>query len=444
MKNIITYGTYDMLHKGHINILRRAKERGDYLIVGVTSEDYDRSRGKLNVFESEEARVNAIKALDFVDEVILETHKNQKQEDMVKYKIDEFVIGDDWVGKFDYLNQWTKVVYLARTEGISSTKLRNEKVKELKIGLVGANSDSERFIREMADLLAFKVESVYDPLEKKLEEFHSRYLFATPYKKIDDFLASSIDCVYIASNIDEHYEQIKQSLQANKHVLCENPLVLKEDQSKEVFDIAEKKGLILLLAIKTAFAPAYRKMIEFVHSGIIGEVQEVRSTFTSLYKERGFPEEYIEHGATNLLLSYPALIAQHILGDFRKIDFFDQTNEGYDTSNRAITIHNNGKIAISTVGVEMKSEGDAIISGTKGYIHIPAPWWLTKTFEVSFEDTNKNLHFEYEFKGDGLRYMIAEFVALIRRNQTQSKRLSNEDMLEINRYISEYNKKDNK
>jgi len=92
----------------------------------------------------------------------------------------------------------------------------------------------------------------------------------------------------------------------------------------------------------------------------------------------------------------------------------------------------------------MKSEGDAIISGTKGYIHIPAPWWLTKNFEVCFEDISKNIQFEYQFEGDGLRYMIADFVAMIRRKQIESKRLSIKDMLEINRYISEYNKKDNK
>ena len=443
-KKIITYGTYDMLHEGHINILRRAKKRGDYLIVGVTSEDYDRSRGKLNVFEAEETRVNAIKALDFVDEVILETHKNQKQEDMVKYNIDEFVIGDDWVGKFDYLNEWTKVVYLPRTEGISSTKLRNERVRELKVGLVGANSDSERFIREIADILEFNVHSIYDSSMQKLNDFHSRYLFAKPYNNFENFLESNIDCVYIASNINEHYEQIKKSLQADKHVLCENPLVLQEEQAKELFDIAQNRKLILLLAIKTAFAPAYRKMIKVVHSGIIGKIKEVRSTFTSLYKERGFPKEYIENGATNLLMSYPALIAHQILGNYKKIDFFDQTNENYDTSNRAITIHKNGEIAISTVGIEMKSEGDAIISGTKGYIHIPAPWWLTSIFEVCFEDTSKNIQFEYEFKGDGLRYMIAEFVAMIRRKETQSKRLSIQDMLEINRYITKYNKRNSR
>jgi len=125
MKKIITYGTYDMLHIGHLNILQRAKALGDYLIVGVTSEDYDRSRGKLNVSQSTKQRVEAIKKLDFVDEVIVETHKNQKAEDMQKYNIDIFAIGDDWVGGFDFLQEYCEVVYLARTKNISTTKLKN-------------------------------------------------------------------------------------------------------------------------------------------------------------------------------------------------------------------------------------------------------------------------------------------------------------------------------
>jgi len=86
-----------MLHRGHMRLLERAKDFGDYLIVGVTDEDYDRSRGKLNVAQSTAQRVEAIKAIEFVNEVIIESHRNQKSEDMVKYKVDTFAIGDDWL-----------------------------------------------------------------------------------------------------------------------------------------------------------------------------------------------------------------------------------------------------------------------------------------------------------------------------------------------------------
>ena len=439
-KKIITYGTYDMLHIGHINILTRAKARGDYLIVGVTSEDYDRSRGKLNVIQSQEERMASIRALDFVDEVILETHKNQKQEDIVKYGIDEFVIGDDWVGKFDYLNQYTKVVYLSRTKGISSTQLRNQNIDSLSIGIVGANGDSKRFLRELAYVDFVKATHIYSKSKSRLKRFQSQFEIDNAYVDYRMFLKTDIDALYICSDIHKHYGQIKMALEHNKHVLCENPLVLKEGEAKELFKLAKKRNKLLLMALKTAFSPAFNKLLEELNNGAIGEIKEIRSTFTSLYKERGYPKKYIKHGATNLLMSYPSLIIQKIARESKSITFFDQTNGKYDISNRAITTHKKGIIGIATVGIGIKSDGHAIISGTKGYVYIPAPWWLTKEFYFKFEDEHKEYHFEYEFEGDGLRYMISEFTSLIRRGKIESTRLTVKDMLELNKIIVEYGK----
>ena len=126
MKKVITYGTFDLLHQGHINLLRRAKELGDYLIVGVTSDSFDRGRGKLNVRNNVLERVEAVKATGYADEVIIEDYVGQKIDDIQKYNVDIFAVGSDWEGTFDYLNEFTKVVYLPRTEGISSTILRYE------------------------------------------------------------------------------------------------------------------------------------------------------------------------------------------------------------------------------------------------------------------------------------------------------------------------------
>jgi len=444
MKKIITYGTYDMLHIGHINLLTRAKARGDYLIVGVTSDDYDRSRGKLNVVQSQEERVAAIKALDFVDEVILETHKNQKQEDILKYGIDEFVIGDDWVGKFDYLNEYTKVVYLPRTKGISSTKLRNENLKSIKIGIIGANSDAKRFIKESHFVDYIEIKAIFDTKKENIDKLLKHYEIEKIFYNLEEFLNEDIDAVYICSDINEHYNHIKKSLFSNKHILCENPLTFDNNQAKELFEIAKEKHLLLLMAIKTAFAPAFNKLVEELDKNIIGDIKEVRATFTSLYEERGFPKEYIKNGATNLLINYPSLIIYKVLREFKEIYFFDNKKEDYDISNVVITKHQNQTLGIATVGIEMKSEGEAIISGTKGYVYIPAPWWLTKEFYFKFEDEHKSFKFEYEFEGDGLRYMISEFVSLIRRGKIESDRLTIKEMLELNRVIDMYNKKEKK
>lgn len=111
MIKVITYGTFDVLHHGHIRLLERAKALGDYLIVGVMSDDYDKTRGKINNQQGLIERVMAVKALGIADEVIAEEYDGQKIDDIRKYHVDIFTVGSDWEGKFDYLNKYCKVVY---------------------------------------------------------------------------------------------------------------------------------------------------------------------------------------------------------------------------------------------------------------------------------------------------------------------------------------------
>lgn len=148
MKKVITYGTYDLLHEGHINLLRRAKELGDFLIVGVTNDSFDRERGKLNVRNNVLERVEAVKATGLADMVIIEDYIGQKIDDILKYEVDIFAIGSDWEGKFDYLNEFCQVTYLPRTEGVSSTMLRAASEIIIKIGVVGCGRIGTRFVGE--------------------------------------------------------------------------------------------------------------------------------------------------------------------------------------------------------------------------------------------------------------------------------------------------------
>ena len=126
MKKVITYGTFDLLHQGHINLLRNAKALGDYLIVGVTSENYDRYRGKMNVQQSVLERIEGVRATGLADEIVVEEYEGQKIDDIVRMGVDTFAIGSDWVGRFDYLKEFCQVTYLERTKGISSTQLRDQ------------------------------------------------------------------------------------------------------------------------------------------------------------------------------------------------------------------------------------------------------------------------------------------------------------------------------
>ena len=124
MTKVITYGTFDLFHEGHYRLLKRAKGLGDYLIVGVTTEAYDKTRGKLNVVDSLVTRIENVKKTGFADEIIIEESEGQKFNDIKRLGIDIFTVGSDWTGVFDYLKDYCKVVYLERTKNISSTMLR--------------------------------------------------------------------------------------------------------------------------------------------------------------------------------------------------------------------------------------------------------------------------------------------------------------------------------
>ena len=125
MKNILTYGTYDLLHYGHINLLKRAKELGDCLIVGLSTDDFNKKKHKSSYHSFEERKL-ILESIRYVDMVIHETDWKQKIEDVKKLNIDTFVIGDDWEGEFDFLKEYCDVIYLPRTEGISTSQIKTD------------------------------------------------------------------------------------------------------------------------------------------------------------------------------------------------------------------------------------------------------------------------------------------------------------------------------
>ena len=130
MKTILTYGTFDLLHTGHIRLLQRAKELGDYLIVAISTDEFNSMKGKTSYFSYEE-RKEMVDAIKYVDRVIPETDWEQKISDVIKHEVDIFVMGDDWKGKFDFLKDYCEVIYLPRTEGVSSTKIKTDLNKSI-------------------------------------------------------------------------------------------------------------------------------------------------------------------------------------------------------------------------------------------------------------------------------------------------------------------------
>lgn len=131
MKKVITYGTFDLLHYGHINLLERAKKLGDYLIVALSTDEFNLNQKNKKSYFSYEKRKQLLEAIRYVDLVIPEQSWEQKMTDVDLYEIDTFVIGDDWKGKFDFLKEKCNVVYLPRTPEISTTKIKND-IREIK------------------------------------------------------------------------------------------------------------------------------------------------------------------------------------------------------------------------------------------------------------------------------------------------------------------------
>lgn len=411
MTKVITYGTYDLLHYGHLRLLERAKALGDYLIVGVTSDDFDKGRGKINVQQSFMERVEAVRATGLADEIIAEEYVGQKIDDIKRLGVDIFAIGSDWRGHFDYLNEYCKVVYLERTAGVSSSELRAEK-REVRLGLIGNYvSVIEKFIAECKYVNGLKISGVCCSGLKGYEE-NEDILMLSDY----DVLLDASDAVYIASFPKEHYEKIKRALQRGKHVLCESPLTIVPEQIEELVNLAKENGCVLMDSIKTAYSMAYSRLLLLAKSGIIGNIFSVDATCTSLKeftKSTDFSNKWnsiCAWGPTGLLPIFQLLgtegyscnIISHLIDKKTNFDGFTKIAFVYPNA-----------VASVKVGQMVKSEGNLIISGTKGYIYVPAPWWKTDYFEVRFENTEKNKRYFYQLDGEGIRYELVSFVKAI-------------------------------
>ena len=414
MKKVITYGTFDLFHDGHYNLLKRAKALGDYLIVGVTTEQFDEYRGKVSVTDSLMERIEHIRQTGFADEIIIEDHIGQKVEDIQKYEIDIFTLGSDWIGAFDYLKNLCEVVYIDRTKDVSSTMLREQNQKIIKVGIIGSGRVARKFLPESKTITAVNVEAVYNPNVKSAKVFVDDFELDI-YTDDWNLFLSKVDAVYIASPHKTHYDYIKASLSAGKHVLCEKPMVLIKAQAEELFAFAKKNDLVLMEAIKTAYAPGFIQLLNIAKIGSIGRIYDVEACFTKLtrgnFRELD-PNQY--GGSFSELASYPLLAVIKLLGkEYQELKFESfNGSSGVDIYTKAFFKYKDS-LATVKVGLGVKSEGQLIISGTDGYIIVDAPWWKTQSFEVRYEDINRNEKFFVKFRGEGLRYEVNEFAAMI-------------------------------
>ena len=445
MRTVITYGTYDLLHQGHINLLHRAKELGDYLIVGVTNDSFDRDRGKLNVRNNVLERVEAVRATGYADKIIIEDYVGQKIDDIQRYGVDVFAIGSDWEGQFDYLKEFCEVVYLPRTEGISSTMLREETTDVVRVGILGCGRVAQRFPAEAKVVSGVNVVAAYDIDSSAGQLLADKNGDIVVYNDLDCFY-EAVDAVYIATPHLTHYAYIKQSLESGKHVLCETPLVLNGEQAKEVYRLAKDKGLLLMEANKTAHCPAFNHLMVMIKSGVIGAVVDVEASLSKLWDEDMSLREFdpMQAGGSMYELgSYPLLPILKLCGiQYENLNLYSRMKEGVDMYTKGVFRF---KKAVCTfkVGLGVKTEGDLVISGTKGYAYVPAPWWKTDYFELRYENQNENKKFFYKWDGSGLRYEIQEFISCIVNRRFSSARLRRRESICMAEVMQQFTEKRN-
>ncbi|MCI8606544.1 MAG: Gfo/Idh/MocA family oxidoreductase [Hungatella sp.] len=413
MVRVITYGTFDLFHEGHYRLLERAKALGDYLIVGVTTDAYDKTRGKLNVIDPLPARIENVKKTGFADEVIIEEAAGQKFNDIKKFHIDIFTVGSDWVGCFDYLKDYCQVIYLERTKNISSTMLREQNSPIQRVGIIGTGRIAHRFIPEAKLVSGITTQGVYNPHKESTERFARKWEI-NGYTDLEKFY-ESIDSAYIASPHETHYSYIKSALEHGKHVLCEKPMVLKRSQAEELFSYAREHGLVLFEGIKTAYCPGFGKLLGIACSGSIGSIRNVEACFTKLESKNSREMTDLTYGGSFTELgSYVLLPILKLFGEnFETINFeYIEGENGLDLFTKASVRYETG-MAAATCGLGVKSEGRLLIAGTKGYIVVEAPWWKTRYFEVHYENPEEVEKYSERFLGDGLRYEISDFLTMI-------------------------------
>lgn len=308
--------------------------------------------------------------------------------------------------------------------------LCNQDYKNIRLGIIGTGRIAKRFVPEVKYVSGINVEIGYNPRLESAVRF-AQEVNINRYADNKEELYANCDAVYIASPHNTHYEYIKDALINRKHVLSEKPMVLSKSQAEEVFGMAKEKHLVLLEGIKTAYCPGFQALLEIIESGKIGEVYDVEACFTKLTQNNLREMKDTDYGGSFLELgTYSMLPIMKILGmNDEKVHYHKVTAEnGVDIYTKA-SFEYGQKTGLAKTGLGVKSEGQLIVAGTKGYILVQAPWWLTRHFEVRYEDPNKKDIYEFPFEGQGLRYEIKAFAEMINSGKGNLQRIKPEESI---------------
>ena len=418
MKRVITYGTFDLFHQGHYNILKRARELGDYLIVGVTSESYDIERGKLNVKDSLLKRIENVRKTGFAEEIIVEEYQGQKISDIIKYNIDLLVLGSDWKGKFDYLRNYCDVVYLERTKNISSTKLRSEGTI-YSIGIVTDDTEDNGMVQESKFVSGLHVESVYSEDIFIAREFCDRYELDSYGTDYEQFL-EGLDIVYIKSGLKSRAACIKRALQQGKHVISDTPMTLDTGEQKALFALAKEQGVVLVERLTLVYLRAFTQLVWLTHGALVGDVVAVKCAVS---------QDDFEGGKSfNETVSQALCACIKLLGkDYLEVNTNAVRGSNGEFVYDMITVKYPGALATIEIGTTVDVDNELVVIGSRGRITVPNDWWNTGYFEAKVEGQEFLKRYSFNFEGNGLRYLLQELTIMIRDKRTECTRLFYEE-----------------
>lgn len=283
----------------------------------------------------------------------------------------------------------------------------------IRLGIIGTGRIASRAVSEIEKVDGLKITAVVNPNQKHARDFADKYGIDNAFEGIEKLMGVA-DAAYVASPHGTHFGYTHDLLNMGLHVICEKPISLNPEHARSLYCLAAEKELVLVEGIKTAYCPGFIKLEEVLSSDVIGDVVDIEAAFTRLtatgcreYEDRKFGGSFTEFG------TYTMLPIFRFLGtEYKNISFISK-NIGFVDGYTKAVFDFGDRFACAKTGLSVKSEGQLLISGTKGYILVPSPWWLTRYFEVRYEDPKKIDRYKCEFDGDGLRYEFTEFVRRI-------------------------------
>ena len=280
----------------------------------------------------------------------------------------------------------------------------------IKIGIIGTGRVAQHFVEDARQVKGVEITVICNPQLESAADFAKKNNIEH-YTDHMEKMAAYVDAVYIALPREKHYTYAKRMLNIGKHVMCLNPMTFSKARAEELCRLAQEKERILMEAIETEYCPGFQAVIDIAKSGRIGDLVDIEATYTHLMpvNSRSFRDR-VCGGSLTQFGYYALLPAMMLFGTEYEKTFFcaKYFKTGVDSYAKVFLCYGD-KMATCNTGIGVKSEGQLIISGTRGYILVEDPWWITRKFQVRYEDSNRVEGYDYPFEGKGMVYTIEKF-----------------------------------